>query len=104
MPHKYKSPQMEIAPFNNPQENPPPKDGSFVLLLIKSDRDNWYPTEDSEVFRTIGFNDFDANGDDDIWRCVGWDWCQDTIVETTGEIIGWLPMPDMPRCFVQQPE
>jgi hypothetical protein len=93
---------MDTTPFINPQDNPPPKNGDFLILLVKADRDNWQPTEDSEVFRTIGFNDFDLNGDDDTWRCAGWNWCQDEIVETTGEILGWLPMPDVPKCFLEQ--
>jgi hypothetical protein len=24
----------------------------------------------------------------------------DEIVETTGEILGWLPMPNVPECFL----
>jgi hypothetical protein len=92
---------MEITPFINFQENPPPKDGTFVILLVKADHENWQPTEDSEIFRTIGFNDFDENGDNDTWRCVGWDWCQDMIIETTGEILAWMPLPEIPKVFLE---
>ena len=93
---------MNISPFLDPEKNPPLKDGTFLILLVKrvDDNDNWHPTEDNEVFRTIGFNNFDNTGED-YWMCVGWCWCQDVFIETTGEIIGWLPMPDMPKCFLQ---
>lgn len=92
---------METAPFINPQENPPPKDGTLLILLVRViDRDNWYPTEDSEIFRTIGSNDADMNGDN-TWRCVGWNWCADEFVETTGDILGWLPMPNVPDAFIE---
>ena len=89
--------------INNFQENSPPKDGTFFLLLVKPSRDSGCHLEDSEVFWTIGFNDFDDNGDNDTWRCVGWSWCHDEIVETTltvEEIIGWLPMPTIPDKFL----
>lgn len=74
--------------------NQPPKDGTLLLLLVKSSDDN-HPTEDQEFFRTIGFNNFENNGED-LWQCAGWDWCHDEFIETTGEIIGWAPFPEIP--------
>ncbi|MBN3948401.1 MAG: hypothetical protein HWQ38_18880 [Nostoc sp. NMS7] len=89
---------MDITPFIKLEENAPPQDGTWLLLLVRANKDDWHPTEDNEVFRTIGFNDRDANGDD-TWRCVGWDWCHDGIVETTGEVIGWMYMPELSAMF-----
>lgn len=76
-------------------KNPPPKDGTLLYLLVRADRDNWHPTEDSEVFRTIGFNDLENTGED-RWQCAGWNWCGDCFTETTGEIIEWAMLPDIP--------
>lgn len=73
----------------------PPKDGTLLLLLVKSNDEN-HPTEDDVAFRTIGFNNFE-NGGEDLWQCAGWDWCCDEFTETTGEIVGWMEIPEIPN-------
>lgn len=74
--------------------NPPPKNGDLLLLVVRSDHSN-HPTEDDEVFRTIGFNNLENTGED-MWECAGWKWCGDEFVQTTGEIIAWMEMPSLP--------
>lgn len=72
-----------------------PKNGHLLLLLIselKDLDDCANATEDSKIWRTLGF----WNDPEERWQFVGWDWCADTFVEGHGEVIGWLPVPDMP--------
>lgn len=64
------------------------KDGTVVQFLVLSGD---HPTEDEEVFRTIGSNNFDNDGEDD-WKMAGWCWSHDHWVETTGQVIGWYPL------------
>lgn len=72
----------------------PPKNGEMYLLLVEIvNRDNWYPTEDDTIFRTIGFNNLE-NTEEDRWQCAGWDWCHDEFCETSGKIIGWMELPN----------
>lgn len=83
--------------YMDPKVTPPPKNGDMILLLVRKneDEDNWNPTEEAEVFRTMGYNDLDLTGDDE-WHIVGWNWSQDCFTESSGEIIGWMPMPNFP--------
>lgn len=83
--------------YIDPKVTPPPKDGTMILLLVKriEGDDNWHPTEDAEVFRTMGYNGLEDTEEDE-WFIVGWDWCQDCFVNSSGEIIGWMPMPSFP--------
>lgn len=52
------------------------KDGTIVLLKVEYEANDMQanPLEDTEsVARTLGFNNFDHDGDDE-WKLAGWDW------------------------------
>jgi hypothetical protein len=85
--------------FINSKNVPPPKNGNLLLLLVAAnyDDDNCHPTEDNDTFVTIGSNSGDDNGEDE-WIMAGWDWCSDEFTNTTGEIIGWLELPNGADC------
>lgn len=70
-----------------------PRDGTPLILLVQ---DGDFPTEDALDWRTIGFNNFDNDGEDK-WLMAGWCWSHDHFVEGDGKPIGWQPMPDKPE-------
>ncbi|MGE3990346.1 hypothetical protein [Pseudorhodoplanes sp.] len=72
------------------------KDGTLYLLLVRQDLDRGSsnnPTEDQLVYRTIGHNNFDRDGED-VWCFAGWSWSHDMFVQGRGAPIAWQPMPD----------
>lgn len=88
--------------FIDVKDKPAPKDGSLLILLVKlnPDTENWYPTEDSHIFRTIGFNSL-IDTEEDVWQCAGWCWCNDHFTDASNidtntdiEVLGWLPLPE----------
>ena len=84
----------------------PPKDGTLLNLLVRvveeEGEDNWFPTEDSHIFRTIGFNILGDVGED-YWHMVGWNWCSDNFIDISrGEVIGWAPLPRIPSKYKEE--
>jgi hypothetical protein len=78
----------QVAPFNDPIKTLPPKDGRVLILLMK------HPGYG--IFRSIGFNNAESTGAD-FWQCPSWSGSGEYgIDDSPGEVIGWLPMPDMP--------
>lgn len=75
-----------------------PKDGTLIFLLVAQDESEGsdHPTENALVFRTIGMNNFDHDGED-VWRFAGWCWAHDHWVEGSGTPINWQPLPDPPK-------
>lgn len=72
-----------------------PKDGTMLLLICAENEDpevDSNPTEDSEFWHTIGFNNFDGNGEDE-WLTAGWCWCCDEFTAGHGEPIFWKKYP-----------
>ena len=69
------------------------KDGKLVLLLVDGGD---HATEDASVFRTIGSNAFDHDGED-RWDYAGWCWSHDHWTQAAedrrGKVIGWHPLP-----------
>ena len=92
-----------MTKFIDVKEIPAPKDGTLLLLIVKSLDDDCHPTEDSEIFRTIGFNAGDDNGED-VWQCAGWNCCGYVFTDTTGEIIGWARLPEIPSNMTAKEE
>ena len=80
-----------------------PKDGTLVLLLFCDAGTAPFPTEDDQYWRTIGFNNFDNVGEDDVWQVCGWNWCHDQFVNAgPGKGDGqqpthWCPLPELPK-------
>ena len=76
------------------------KDGTLYALLVDySGVDDGKPLENALVARTIGFNNFDDNGDDE-WKFAGWDWSQDYFTEGSRKVIAYhelLPLPPVAR-------
>lgn len=72
-----------------------PKDGTLVLLRVEGGD---HPTEDDTIFRTIGSNNFDNDGED-RWQYAGWCWSHDHWTEAAedrrGQVTGWLPLPPL---------
>lgn len=74
-----------------------PKDGTLMLLIVSNPVEdlNCHPLEDDTLSRTVGFNNFDHDGDD-VWHMAGWSWDQDTITAGHGKPKKWMPFPKMP--------
>ncbi len=74
-----------------------PRDGTLLLLLVEYDPDdiNSHAVEDALIARTIGFNNFDNDGDD-VWQIAGYCWSHDHFTEGHGKPIGWLPIAPLP--------
>lgn len=69
-----------------------PKDCTMVWLLVDySDEAADNPLEDAEQAWTIGFNNFDHDGED-VWKFAGWNWEQDCFTEGRGKPIAWRPI------------
>lgn len=87
--------------FVNALEYPPPKDGTLILVIAQVlDRDQWFPTENNEYFRTMGYNSLGTTGED-IWHLTGWDWEQSEFIHLTDEedgfeVVAWQNMYAMP--------
>lgn len=78
-----------------------PKDGSLLLLLVEADtesEDSSHPTENALIYRTIGHNNFDHDGED-VWQFAGWCWSHDHWVEGRGTPISWQ---DFPKAEIDQ--
>jgi hypothetical protein len=99
-----KEPAMEIK-WNKPEEwdeDPSAFPNEEVLLLLQIDKgDNCLIDEvEGTEYCTMGHwmpKITYSNGEveEGHWVYVGWDWCQNHFVETTGDkVIGWSPMPD----------
>ena len=74
-----------------------PKDGTLVLLLVDyTDHHADHPLENALVARTIGFNNFDNDGED-IWKFAGWCWEHDHFVEGKGQPIRWQAIAEIPQ-------
>lgn len=65
-----------------------PKDGTLILLLIEGGENS---TEDANVWRTIGVNNKDNDGED-LWKFAGWCWTHDNFTDGAGTVIGWMPI------------
>lgn len=91
-----------------------PKDGT-ILELVVDYSDGEHPLNDAAVSCTIGFNNFDNDGEDD-WDFAGWCWCHDHFTEGKGRVVAWRPsrlnayddalspLPDPPALAVQPTE
>ena len=68
-----------------------PKDGTLLLLIVDySDGDG--ALENESPARTVGFNNFDHDGED-CWQLAGWCWSHDHFTEGHGRPIKWQPFP-----------
>jgi hypothetical protein len=72
-----------------------PKDGTLLVLLVDYE-DGEHALENEMVARTIGFNNFDNDGEDE-WKFSGWCWSHDHFVQGSGKPIGWQPLPAAPK-------
>lgn len=63
-----------------------PKDGRLLLLAVEAPEDH---NDDDRLedtgglSRTIGMNNFDADGED-VWQFVGWDWDNNEFLHGRG--------------------
>ena len=70
-----------------------PKDGTLLLLLVEADMAcNCNPVEDEDWSRTVGFNNFDHDGEDE-WKVTGWCWSHDHFTEGHGKPVKWMLYP-----------
>jgi hypothetical protein len=72
------------------------KDGRLLFLLVAQHLDSEVsnnPTEDELVYRTIGHNNFEHDGED-VWQFAGWSWEYDRFVQGRGTPTHWQPMPE----------
>ena len=73
-----------------------PKNGDLLILLVRGCEHHTEETRDGDanLFRTIGSNSLEHTGED-TWDLAGWDWNHDQFRAGEGQVIGWLPMPDI---------
>ena len=72
------------------------KDGTLVLLLVyNGNLEHSHPLEDSLYSRTIGFNNYENDGEDE-WNIAGWDWNQDVFRVGRARVVKFMPLPDFP--------
>ena len=79
--------------WNSVTEVSPPEGEVLLLTVIYR---KGYAIEDAtneERVVTIGFLEFDDNGNPD-WHVTGWDWGQDCICDTTAEVVAWAYRPE----------
>lgn len=68
-----------------------PKDGTLLQLIAQGGD---HSTEDADTFRTIGFNNFECDGEDK-WLMAGWCWVHDHFTQAQKAIpIKWQAMPE----------
>lgn len=80
--------------------NAAPKDGTLLQLLIDIEVQDGF--EDNNPSRTIGFNNF-TNDDQDEWKFPGWSWIHDYITEQgSGKPIAWALMLELPTEQIDQ--
>jgi len=73
------------------------KDGTLVILLVcNGNNPNSHPLEDEVYSRTIGFNNYENDGEDE-WHFAGWDWEQDVFREGHARVVKFFPLPDIPN-------
>jgi hypothetical protein len=74
-----------------------PRDGTLLLLLVEADAEdiNSHPLEDSALSRTVGFNNFDHDGED-VWQMAGWCWDHDHFTAGHGQPKKWMLFPNAP--------
>src|ERR1700722_173065 len=74
-----------------------PRDGTLLLLLVENALEelNCHPLEDSVLSRTVGFNNFDLDGEDK-WQMAGWAWENDHFTEGHGTPKKWMLFPAAP--------
>lgn len=65
------------------------KDGRMYLLRINGGS---HRTSDSDVWETIGFNNFDNDGEN-VWQFAGWCWTHDHWVNGSGRVIAIKEFP-----------
>lgn len=72
-----------------------PRDGTLLQLLVKDHNGSF---DDANPSRTIGFNNFDDDGED-AWIFPGWNWENDFITDDrAGVPVAWalmLPLPPL---------
>jgi len=65
------------------------KDGTLYLLLVYyGGEDEAFPLEDADFARTIGFNNFEYDGED-RWQFAGWCWSHDHFTEGRGRAVAF---------------
>lgn len=66
------------------------RDGTMYVLLCEKGE---HATEDDLVWRTIGFNNEENDGDP-CWRAAGWCWSHDHFTAAHGfSVLGWKELP-----------
>jgi hypothetical protein len=71
-----------------------PRDGTPLILLVdySADDGNGHPLEDAKLARTIGWNNFDNDGED-VWVMAGWCWDHDHFTEGHGKPVKFILLP-----------
>lgn len=69
-----------------------PRDGRMLWLAVDYGGETGdHSLADAVVAATIGFNNFDNNGQDE-WQFAGWCWCHDHFTEGSGRVLAWRPL------------
>lgn len=73
------------------------KDGQMLWLAVDysgglgGENDPDHPLADARIAATIGFNQYDDNGEDE-WLFAGWCWTHDHFTQGRGKVIAWRPI------------
>lgn len=68
-----------------------PRDSTMLRLYVRFDENATDDLPEGACAATIGFNNFDNDGDD-TWHIAGWCWSHDHFTEGKGTPVAWLPM------------
>lgn len=79
------------------------KNGELLLLIVDYHGEGDHPLEDARYARTIGFNNFDNDGEDE-WHFSGWCWTHDHFVEGKGRPVRWAILPPIERAPLPKAE
>lgn len=69
-----------------------PRDGTPLILAVIQDDDANGIEDTQDYTRTVGFNEFDDNGDD-TWQFVGWCWSHDHYIDGSGTPVYFQHLP-----------